>query len=79
MQGKARELGVKDLVEMSKALRLLYKRKSKKPRTMKEFLSVFSRRIYKFSPEHIWVNADGSKQGNYVDVRVEITKELLKR
>ncbi len=35
--------------------------------------------IYKFSPEHIWVNADGSVAGNYVDKRVEITQELFKK
>lgn len=78
MKGKAYQLGAKDMIEMMTALRLLYSRKNKKPRMLKEFLGFFPRRIYKFVPEQVWVN-DGAKiKGNFVDTRVEITAEILK-
>jgi|SRR3989338_6600138 len=77
MKGKAYELGLKDSLEIMKALKLLYHRKNKKPRTFKEFLGIFPRRVYKFVPEQVWVNGDGKIKNNYVDRRVEMTKEIL--
>lgn len=77
MKGKAYQLGMKDSREIIKALKLLYQRKNKKPRTLQEFLGIFPRRIYKFFPEQVWVNADSKVKKNYVDTRVEITKGIL--
>lgn len=77
MKGKAYQLGLKDSGEILKALKLLYQRKNKKPRKLQEFLGIFPRRVYKFVPEQVWVNGDGKINGNYVDMRVEITKEML--
>jgi len=79
MKGKAYELGLKHSLEIMKALKLLYQRKNKKPRTLQEFLGIFPRRVYKFVPESVWVNGDGKINGNYVDTRVEITKEILRK
>ncbi len=76
MQGKAYQLGIADIVEMAHACLLMYKRKSKKPRSAEEFLGLFPRRIYKFVPEKIWVNGGSDIQGNYIDERVEITSLL---
>lgn len=77
MKGKAHELGLKHSLEIMKALKLLYQRKNKKPRTLQEFLGMFPRRVYKFVPNQVWVNGDGKINGNYIDGRVEITKEIL--
>ena len=79
MKGKAYQLGLKNSGEIVKALKLLYQRKNKKPRTLQEFLGLFPRRVYKFVPEQVWVNADGKIQGNYVDKRVEITNWILRQ
>lgn len=78
MKGKARQLEKKDLVEIVKAVALLYARKTKKPRNVEEYLALFPRRIYKFTPEQIWVNGAGDLKGNFVDTRVDITNEVLK-
>ena len=77
LQGRARQLGIKDVAEIMKAIKLCYQRKNKKPRTLKEFLGLFPRRMYQFTPEKVWVNGDGKIKGNFVDTRAEITKELL--
>lgn len=77
LKGKAYQLGLKESPEILKALKLLYSRKNKKPRTLKEFVGLFPRRVYKFVPEQIWVNADGEIKKNYVDRKVEITRDIL--
>jgi len=79
MKGKARQLEKKDIIEILKSLTLMYSRKSKKPRKPEEFLGLLPRRIYKFVPEQIWVNSEGDIKGNYVDSRVDITSDLLKK
>lgn len=77
MEGKAYELGKKNSIEILKALKLLYQRKNKKPRTLQEFLGLFPRRVYRFVPEKVWVNSDAKIDKNYIDTRIEITKEIL--
>ena len=77
MKGKARQLGLKDSLEMAKALKLLYQRKDKKIRKPQEFLGLLPRRVFAFVPEKVWVNSAGDIHGNFIDTRVEITKELL--
>lgn len=79
LKGKAYQLGLKDSPEIVKALKWLYSRKNKKPRTFKEFVGIFPRRVYKFVPEQAWVNADSNVNKNYIDTRVEITKEILRK
>lgn len=78
MRGKAHQLEKTDAIEIIKALKLLYSRKSKKPRKLEEFLGILPRRIYKFVPEQVWVNSEGDIKGNFVDTRIEITQEILK-
>lgn len=77
MKGTARQLEVKDTVEIVKSLKLLYSRKNKKPRKPEEFLALLPRRIYKFTPEQVWVNSDGDVNGNFVDSRIDITSDIL--
>lgn len=65
--------------EISRALELLYGRKNKKPRAVSEFTGDYPRRIYKATPEKIWMNTNDTIQGNFVDKREEIVmNELLK-
>ncbi len=78
MKGKACQLGIKNSLEIIKALKLLYRRKNKKPRKLKEFLGIFPRRIYKFVPERVWVNSEGDLKGNFIDTRIDITSSILK-
>ncbi len=79
MKGKAHQLGTKDMIEIIKAVKLLYSRKNKKQRTPKEFLGLLPRRIYKFIPEQIWVNSDGNVKSDFVDSRIDITTNILKK
>ena len=79
MRGKARQLESKDAIEIVKSLKLLYSRKSKKPRKIEEFLGSLPRRIYKFVPEQVWVNSEGDVKGNFVDSRIDITSDILKK
>jgi len=77
MRGTAYQLGKRNMVEIIKALKLLYVRKEKKPKKPEEFLGILPRRIYKFVPEQIWVNSCGDIKGNFVDSRTDITSEIL--
>ena len=79
MKGKAHQLEKKDILEIVKALKLLYSRKSKKPRKPEEFLGLLPRRIYRFVPEQIWVNSEGDVKGNFVDSRIDITSDILNK
>lgn len=79
MKGTARQLEVKDTVEIVKSLQLLYSRKNKKPRKPEEFLELLPRRIYKFTPDQVWVNSDGDVNGNFVDSRIDITSDILQK
>lgn len=79
LKGRSAQLEEKNINEIKKAIKLLYHRKTGKPRKPTEFLGKFPRRIFKFIPEKAWVNSKGQVNGNFVDTRVEITKNLLKR
>lgn len=68
--GKAHQIN--NPVEMVKAIKLLYCRTGNKPAAIKEFTKRFPRRLYKFVPEKTWINDDGKKDGEFVDVRIEL-------
>lgn len=72
---KARASKIEDKSEMENAIKLLYERKNKTPRSTDEFLGDFPRRIYKAVPEKIWVNDDAEVNSNFIDNRKEV--ELL--
>lgn len=42
------------------------------------FISGVPRKIYKFVPEQVWMNDEGSRDGEYIDVRREIDMQKLK-
>jgi len=79
MKGKASKLDKEDIEEIQKAIKLLSGRKNANPRNPREFLEEFPRRIFRFVPEEVWVNSEGDINGNFIDTRVDITKEILKR
>ena len=61
------------------ALKGIYARRGKRPRSIKEFLKIFPRRAYKFVPSKVWVNGGSDVNGNYIDVRTELDLEKLKK
>ena len=77
MKGKAYQLEKSNMIEIIKALKLLYSRKNKKPRKPQDFLALLPRRIYKFVPDKVWVNSEGDLKGNFVDTRIDITSNIL--
>jgi nitroimidazol reductase NimA-like FMN-containing flavoprotein (pyridoxamine 5'-phosphate oxidase superfamily) len=69
MLAKAYQLN--ELSEVEDALN--YRPESKKPREAKEYLGEYPRRMYKAVPEKFWINGDGEIDGNYIDVRFEVS------
>jgi len=77
MQGKASKLEEDDILEVEKGIKLCHSRKNKEPRATKEYLGEYPRRVFKFVPKKVWVNSKDFIGKNYVDTRVDITKEIL--
>jgi hypothetical protein len=69
MTGKAFELT--DEQEVTQAA-LVFKDDPYNPSDGKEYLGEYSRRIYRFVPEKIWMNGDDEVNGNFIDVRIEV-------
>ncbi|MBA3723263.1 MAG: pyridoxamine 5'-phosphate oxidase family protein [Candidatus Levybacteria bacterium] len=71
---KAKAYALTEKTEIAEALGYLYRRKNQDPkkREVKEFLGSYPRRIYKAVPEKVWMNSGGEKNGNFIDIRVEI-------
>mgnify|MGYP003553380249 CR=1 FL=1 len=70
IQAKAYELT--DPNEIEHATKYYYGRKNGIPRKIDEFLGEYPRRMYKAIPEKMWINDEGSVNGNYIDTRTEI-------
>lgn len=49
-----------------------YARKEKEPRRVEEFMGSYPRRMYRAAPQQAWINGDGTIDGNFIDVRIEI-------
>ena len=69
---KAKAYALTDPKEIEHAAKYTYGRKSKQPRSAKEFLGEYPRRMYKAVPEQVWMNVASEVDGNFVDKRVEI-------
>lgn len=69
---KAKAYELNDSKEIEHAVKYLYRRKSKTPRKVEEFLESYPRRVYKAVPEKLWLNTEGEVNGNYIDKRVEV-------
>ena len=76
---KAKTTVLTDNKEILHGLEVLDKRVGKtKERNENEFLDEYPRRVYKATPEKVWVNDEGDVNGNYIDIRIEINLEDLK-
>ncbi len=64
-------------VEIGKTLITFYKRRNKDPRDVKHFMSKYPRRIYKFTPEKAWVNGTSDIEGNFIDIRSDVSIEKM--
>ncbi len=59
--------------EIFDALKILDERVGKdNERDAQKFLGSYPRRVYKAVPENFWINGDGSINGNYIDIRMEV-------
>lgn len=74
---KAKAQEILDEKDIEAALSLLYARKNKAPREVKEFLGEYPRRVYKATPEFTWINGSADVNGNYIDTKIEVN--LLKK
>ncbi|KKQ24628.1 MAG: Pyridoxamine 5'-phosphate oxidase-related, FMN-binding protein [Candidatus Roizmanbacteria bacterium GW2011_GWC2_37_13] len=74
--GKAKELI--NPAEMLIGITVIYKREKHKMRAIKEFLTHFPRRVYRFTPEKIWINGDSDISGNFIDIREELDLSKIK-
>ncbi len=75
LQGRARAVtGLKDL---AKAVVYGYKRRGAAVRDIVYFLGKYPRRVYKFTPEKVWVNGDSKKEGQFIDIKEEISLDEL--
>lgn len=74
--GRAKELS--NPLEMVIGLTVLYQRSKHKMRAVVEFLKYFPRRVYRFTPEKVWINGDGNMNGNVIDVREELDLQMIK-
>lgn len=75
--GKAKELV--NPVEMIIGITEMYKRSKHKVRAVREFLSHFPRRVYRFSPEKAWINGDSDIKENFIDIREELNLEQIRK
>ena len=60
-------------IEMLKGLKVIYARSNKSMREVRQFLHNFPRRIYRFTPSQAWINGDSDIEGNFIDVRSELS------
>lgn len=74
--GTAKELS--NPIEMIVGMKEVYKREKHKLRVIKEFLTHYPRRVYRFIPEKVWINGDSDINGNFIDIREELNLEKIK-
>ena len=70
MQGNSSEIS--DPLEILRALKILLQRFDGFSKDVLNFQGLLPKRIYKFTPVKIWLNDDSTKNGEHVDVRVEV-------
>jgi hypothetical protein len=70
---KAKAYELTDEKEIAEGLKCLDIRENKeKKHTPQQFLGSMPRRIYKAAPEKVWMNEDSDKDGNFIDIRIEV-------
>jgi nitroimidazol reductase NimA-like FMN-containing flavoprotein (pyridoxamine 5'-phosphate oxidase superfamily) len=61
-----------DPIDIQRGLDQLDKRVGKPPHSPEQFMGKMPRRVYRATPQRVWVNEDGTREGEYIDIRVEI-------
>lgn len=77
LQGKAYELS--NPIDIVKGLTKHYSRSKHKTKDVIMFLTSYPRRVYKFVPEKVWINGNREIEGNYIDNRIELDLEELRK
>lgn len=68
----AKAYQIDDPVEINKAIKYMYERKSKQPKKVEDFMGDAPRRVYKAIPKKVWLNVFLENKGRLVDQRVEV-------
>jgi uncharacterized protein YhbP (UPF0306 family) len=76
-QGQAKELI--NPVEIIIGMKVVYNRVKHKLRAIREFMTHYPRRVYRFTPEKVWINGDSDINGNFIDIREEIDLDKLRK
>ena len=66
-------------ITLGKCLITFYRKRNRKPRDIKEFLSKYPRRLFMFTPTKGWMNGDSEISGNYIDIKTEISLEKVRQ
>lgn len=74
--GMAKELT--NPIEMIIGMKAVYSREKHKMKAIKEFLTHYPRRVYKFIPDKVWINGDSDINGNFIDIREELNLDKIK-
>ncbi|MFA6353463.1 MAG: pyridoxamine 5'-phosphate oxidase family protein [Candidatus Paceibacterota bacterium] len=76
-QGKTYELN--NPIDIIIGLKCIYSRSKHKMKDVVMFLTSYPRRVYKFTPEKVWINGTGDIEGNSIDTRTELELGELKK
>lgn len=76
LEGTAKQLNSPKDVLLG--IKEVYSREKRKARDVLQFLKKFPRRVYRFSPNRVWINGNGEIDGNFIDVRTELDLDKLK-
>lgn len=71
---QAKAVVVEDSAEIAKALHLLGKRRGEVSRKLEieKQQGISPTRVYKATPEKVWLNSEGNVAGSYVDTRTDV-------
>jgi len=59
--------------DVKKGSDLTYHRSHKTPKEYRQYMGDSIRKVFRATPEKIWINGDGEKNGEYVDIRTELS------
>ena len=76
LEGEVEEMS--NPIHIIEGLKVIYKRSNKSMREVKQFLTHFPRRAYRFKPNKAWVNGDSDVDGNFIDIRTEVSLMALR-
>jgi uncharacterized protein YhbP (UPF0306 family) len=63
---------------VGEALKVLNQREGGKPHAPEQFLGEMPRRVFCARATDVWINGDGDKGGNYIDIRIDVPMDVLR-